>query len=111
VGGSCRAAPLVVPSSAAAHRSHLESDFMMNPFWLVWLVFLFMFLVAPVGYGWGYRGWGAPYPRYMQQRRAQRAGALGSSFNHHAWGRSGDFIWLGIIVAILWACVVMFLIR
>lgn len=77
----------------------------MSPFWLIWLVFLFMFLVAPVGYGWGYRGWGAPYPRYVQQRRAHRAGSLGSSsFNHQAWGRAGDLIWLGLIIAAVWAC-------
>jgi len=76
---------------------------MMTPFWLIWLVFLCMFLVMPVGYGWGYRGWGAPYPRYIQQRRALRAGAGPSSFNHQAWGRSGDFIWIGIMIAGLWA--------
>jgi hypothetical protein len=62
---------------------------MMNPFWLLWLVFLFMFLVAPLGYGWGYRGWGPPYPRYVQRRRAtQAAGGDPSSIDHQAWGRS-----------------------
>jgi len=84
---------------------------MMSPFWLIWFVFLFMFLVAPVGYGWGYRGWGVPYPRYVQQRRAQRAGVLGSSFDHHAWGRGGDLVWLGFIVAAIWAFSAFYFLR
>ena len=24
----------------------------MNQFWLIWLAFLIMFLIAPIGYGW-----------------------------------------------------------
>ncbi len=49
----------------------------------------------PVGYGWGYRGWGVPYPSYVQRRRMQRASSAGrlTAFNHQAWGRGGDFIW------------------
>jgi hypothetical protein len=85
---------------------------MMSPLWLLWLVFLFMFLVAPLGYGWGYRGWGAPYPRYLQRRRAMQARSTGaSSINHEAWGRGGDFIWFGLIIAVGWAYAAIFLWR
>lgn len=85
---------------------------MMNPFWLLWLVFLFLFLVAPLGYGWGYRGWGPPYPRYVQRRRALRVGANGPSpFDHQAWGRAGDLVWLGLIIAMIWACAAFVLLR
>jgi hypothetical protein len=77
---------------------------MMSPFWLLWMVFLFMFLVAPIGYGWGYRRWGMPYPRYVQRRRALMAGASGPSpRDHYAWGRAGDLVWLGLIIAMIWA--------
>ncbi len=84
---------------------------MMSPFWLIWLVFLGMFLVMPVGYGWGYRGWGAPYPRYVQQRRALRASANVSSFNHQAWGRGGDFVWIVILIVGIWAFSALFFMR
>ena len=85
---------------------------MLSPIWLIWMIFLFMFLVAPVGYGWGYRGWGAPYPRYIQHRRAREAGAIGSApHNHHAWGRGGDLVWLGVFIAVVWACLAFLAMR
>jgi hypothetical protein len=40
---------------------------------LLWIVGTFLFVVPTLGYGWGYRGWGPPYPRYIQRRRAQQA--------------------------------------
>jgi hypothetical protein len=90
--------------TALALRSHESEQSMMSPFWLLWLVFLLMFLVAPLGYGWGYRGWGPPYPRYVQRRRAVQVGTGDpSSINHQAWGRAGDLVWLGLIVAMVWA--------
>lgn len=30
----------------------------------IWLFFVFLFLLLPLSYGWGYRGWGPPYPSY-----------------------------------------------
>ncbi|MHB2032560.1 MAG: hypothetical protein ACYCVE_04200 [Gemmatimonadaceae bacterium] len=72
--------------------------------WLwLWLVFMFVFLILPTSYGWGYRGWGPPYPRYMQRRRGDRAASSGSptSFNHHAWGLAGDVFWLLLIFWVL----------
>jgi hypothetical protein len=85
---------------------------MMNPFWLMWLIFMLVFLAAPLGYGWGYRRWGLPYPRYVQRRRALRTGLGGpSSLDHQAWGRAGDLVWLGLVIAMIWACSAAFLIR
>lgn len=76
----------------------------MGSWWLIWMVFMFVFLVSPVSYGWGYRGWGPPYPRYIQRRRGLRASLVSGAapFDHHAWGRGGDFVWLAFAVAIGW---------
>ena len=40
----------------------------MSTWWLLWMGVMFFFLLSD-GYGWGYRGWGPPYPRYIQRRR------------------------------------------
>jgi hypothetical protein len=76
----------------------------MNAWWVIWVMFAFLFMV-PVGYAWGYRGWGPPYPTYLQRRRQQRAAATGvvAAFNHRSWGLSGDFVWVVILVALFWA--------
>jgi hypothetical protein len=67
---------------------------------------MFLFLVPPIGYGWGCRGWGAPYPLYGQRPRGQQAAATGGSaeFNHHSWGWGGDFVWGVLLIGLLWAC-------
>ena len=77
----------------------------MSSWWFMWILFLFVFLVPPIGYGWGYRGWGPPYPRYIQRRRGQRALAADGTapFNHHSWGWGGDVVWATILIALLWA--------
>ena len=76
---------------------------MMSSWWLWWMVFMLLFLVSPIGYGWGYRNWGPPYPRYLQRRRARLAGPGGSTtFDHHAWGYGGDFVWVIALVGICW---------
>jgi hypothetical protein len=79
---------------------------MMSSWWMMWMLVMFLFLVTPVGYGWGYRGWGAPYPRYIQRRRGQQAAAAGgpAEVDHHAWGWGGDLVWLVLLVGLLWAC-------
>ena len=46
---------------------------MMSSWWFLWLAFMLLFLIPPLGYGWGYRGWGPPYPSYVQRRRGQQA--------------------------------------
>ena len=78
---------------------------MFTLWWFWWIVLMFIVLVIPTGYGWGYRGWGAPYPRFIQRRRALRAGARvpPMQFDHHAWGVGGDLIWLVVVVAVMWA--------
>jgi len=74
---------------------------MMNSWWWwMWIAFLVFFLLPPVGYGWGYRQWGPPYPRYIQRRRAQAAqqatATAGSTpaFDHQSWGLGGDLLWM-----------------
>ncbi len=76
---------------------------MVSSWWIIWVLFMLLFLV-PTGYGWGYRGWGPPYPRYLQRRRGQAAVAAGgsSTFNHQSWGFAGDFVWLVFAVGLFW---------
>jgi hypothetical protein len=70
-----------------------------------WLAIMLMLLVPPLLYGWGYRDWGPPLPRYFQKRRAKRAAARGASptFDHHAWGSGGDLFWMALLIATFWA--------
>jgi len=77
---------------------------MMNSWWFLWMVFMFFLILSPVSYGWGYRGWGPPYPSYVQRRRSQQANAGGASgtFNHQSWGWGGDFVWITMLIAIVW---------
>lgn len=84
---------------------------MMYSWWWLWLAFMFIFLFPPIGYGWGYRRWGPPVPRYIQRRRAQRAAAAGGSatFDHHAWGWGGDFVWMLLSIWMIWAVAAYFL--
>ncbi|MDP1828124.1 MAG: hypothetical protein Q8L48_32915 [Archangium sp.] len=83
---------------------------MMSSSWLFWMIFMFMFLMLPVGYGSGYRRWGAPLPRYFQQRRGDRAAAAGTpmAVNALAWGWGGDFVWGILFIGVCWAVVAMF---
>jgi hypothetical protein len=78
---------------------------MMGAWWMWWVILLFVFILPPVGYGWGYRGWGAPYPRYLQRRRAREALAAGGDarFDHHSWSWGGDLVWLMFSIWIFWA--------
>ncbi|MEO6210033.1 MAG: hypothetical protein ABIQ10_07915 [Gemmatimonadaceae bacterium] len=77
---------------------------MIFSWWWLWLVFMFVFILSPVSYGWGYRRWGPPYPRYLQRRRSERARRDAGSppFDHHAWGWSGDFVWILLFIWIFW---------
>jgi hypothetical protein len=29
---------------------------MIGSWWFLWMAFMFIFLLTPIGYGWGYRG-------------------------------------------------------
>jgi hypothetical protein len=77
----------------------------MSSWWFFWMAFMFLFLVSPVTYGWGYRGWGPPYPRYIQRRRGLQAATTGqpADLRHQSWGWGGDFVWVVLIVASGWA--------
>lgn len=81
----------------------------MNSIWFFWVFFMFLVVLPPVGYGWGYRGWGPPLPRYMQHRRSQHAASSQSNvqFDHHAWGRGGDVVWGVLVIWVIWACVAL----
>jgi hypothetical protein len=77
---------------------------MISTWWFLWMAFMFLFLVPPIGYGWGYRGWGPPYPSYFQRRRGEAAAARGgtTTFDHRAWGVGGDVMWIVLIVGAMW---------
>lgn len=83
-------------------RTESEISMMGSWSWL-WIVFMFVLLLPPLGYGWGYRGWGVPYPRYVQRRRAAAMG--GTTFNYQAWGFGGDFVWIVAVIGLVWVCV------
>jgi hypothetical protein len=78
---------------------------MLISWWWLWIAFLVLFIVPPVGYGWAYRGWGPPYPRYIQRRRGQHTVGVGSpvTFNHQSWGWGGDFVWVMFLIAVFLA--------
>jgi hypothetical protein len=70
-----------------------------------WVLLMFFCLAPPVAYCWRYRGWGPPYPRYIQRRRHSRAETVGGvlPFNHHAWGWGGDVVWVLVLLGAVWA--------
>jgi hypothetical protein len=70
--------------------------------WWFWMFVMFM-VFMPVGYGWGYRGWGAPIPSYLQRRRMEAASAAGhpEARKHLAWGWRGDFIWVLLAIELI----------
>lgn len=89
-----------------------------GPWFWWWLAFLLIFFVLPVGYGWGYRGWGPWYRRrpidrrspmnggtaYVPERRMQvRAGYAGEG-----WNDGSGVLWLVLIVAAMWLVVALF---
>ena len=80
---------------------------MISSWWLMWWVFMLFVLIPPVGYGWGYRRWGPPYPSYFQRRRAERIGASTAPaslpFDHYSWSWGGDLLWIGFMIAMVWA--------
>lgn len=73
--------------------------------WWLWILVMLLLLVPPIGYGWAYRGWGPPYPLYVQRRRGQRTVVADGSvpFDHQSWGLGGDFVWAVFFIGILWA--------
>jgi hypothetical protein len=94
-----KCAPVLIrPSFPAAQTTGGDAMFMYTSMWWFWLV-LMLIVFLPLSYGWGYRGWGVPYPSYIQRRRMERATSNGgvATFNHQSWGLGGDLIW-GLVV-------------
>jgi hypothetical protein len=90
------------------HRRCLEQRSempMTSTLWPLWMAFILLILLSAVGYGWAYRGWGPPYPTYLQQRRARQAlSANGfAASKHRAWGWRGDFVWVVFLIGGGWA--------
>jgi hypothetical protein len=77
---------------------------MMNGWWMWWMVVMLVLLVPSTGYGWGYRGWGPPYPSFIQRRRHARALAAGDpvGVDHRAWGWGGDIVWVSFLICAVW---------
>jgi hypothetical protein len=50
--------------------------------WWWWMLFLIILFLLPLGYGWGYRGWGPWY-------RRRRPGDIGTG-----WGLAGVLLWV-----------------
>jgi hypothetical protein len=73
---------------------------MMSSSWLLWLAVIILLIVPTLGYGWGYRGWGPPYPSYVQRRRAAGTSAS-ATVNHQSWGRLGDLVWMAILIGLV----------
>jgi len=81
-------------------------------FWM-WLAFVFFLVVFPLSYGWGYRGWGPPYPSYYRRRRLGRAVAVsdppaetrpvpGGGADTTGWGWAADVVCTLLVVAGVW---------
>jgi hypothetical protein len=82
----------------------------MSSWWLLWMVFMVLMIASPIGYGWGYRGWGPPYPSYLQRRRSQQLAGRGVSdpFKHESWGFGGDLLWFVFFVGLVWVVAALF---
>lgn len=63
---------------------------------LLWVVFVVLLFALPLGYGWGYRRWGPPYPSWTAAAREQRARGMAT------WGFIADLVWVVFLVAIIW---------
>ncbi|HZP87921.1 MAG TPA: hypothetical protein VFB54_13985 [Burkholderiales bacterium] len=68
--------------------------------WWWWLLFLLIFFVLPLGYGWGYRGWGPWYRRRVIDSRNVPAGPTPEPTED--WGWIAIFLWIILIIAIVW---------
>jgi hypothetical protein len=85
--------------------------------WWAWFAILILLVIVPLTYGWGYRGWGPPYPRYYQRRRRLRKSELDATgeplepvpvdespaTSHGGWGIFADLMWLVALGLIAWA--------
>lgn len=85
-------------------------------FWW-WLLFVFLLLIIPLSYGWGYRGWGAPYPTYYRRRRTASGDTVvepaadpeAVAEEESTWGVFADVLWVLLIVALVWLVLALLL--
>ena len=84
--------------------------------WWWWIAVVVLLLLIPLGYGWGYRGYGAP--RFPARRRAAMRGGVGPGAGvpergtgaavddpGDPWGPLGVFIWVILLIVIAWLIV------
>ncbi len=82
--------------------------------WWWWVLFLIIFFLLPLGYGWGYRGWG---PWYRRRRSPElRDEGLPPAADRRSptdpeldtgWGWAAVFLWIVLILAIIWLVVAL----
>jgi hypothetical protein len=72
--------------------------------WWWWIAFLVIFFLLPLGYGWGYRGWGPWYRRGRRTRSGTDTLPADSSATgaETGWGCLGTLLWVVLIIAIIW---------
>ena len=68
--------------------------------WWWWIAFVVIFFLLPLGYGWGYRGWGPWYRRRRPGTLA--AGTEPGAGDSAGWGGCAVILWIIVIVAIFW---------
>ncbi|MCC7418523.1 MAG: hypothetical protein IT176_15415 [Acidobacteria bacterium] len=68
-----------------------------------WLAFVIIFFLLPLGYGWGYRGWGPPYRRKGRPPAGRPPGSVGNEIDHSSdWGATAILLWVVLFIAIVW---------
>ena len=70
--------------------------------WWWWLLFLVVFFLLPLGYGWGYRGWGPWYRRGTNTRISRGTIPPDEPDLDRGWGWISSFIWVVLLIAIIW---------
>jgi hypothetical protein len=82
-----------------------------NGWWWWWIAFVLIFFLIPLGYGWGYRGWGPWYrrrgpgtspPGEVPPSPAPSDMRRGPVGDETGWGWGAAFLWFILIIAIIW---------
>ncbi len=74
-----------------------------------WLLFVLIFLLLPLGYGWCYRGWGPPHYRRpgrpltpAEAEQLQRKTIAEEQAEAEGWGWIALALWFLFAVAVVW---------
>lgn len=72
--------------------------------WWWWVLFLLVFFLLPLGYGWGYRGWGPWYRRRPTTRVTEGTmPPVGAGPDlDEGWGWVSSFLWVVLLIALIW---------